>query len=535
MWLAAASLALAATLFVVAAAPQDREAPSEPPAAKTQAPQPAAPKPPPAATQELVMFGGDASRNMVSAERGLPSKWDVETGLNVKWSQGLGSQSYAGPIVSGGKVFAGTNNERLLDPRLTGDRGNLMVFRESDGQFLWQSAHPKLASGRVNDWPLQGVCSTPAVEGDRVYYVSNRADLICADTQGFLDGENDGPYTDEHEMQPGPPEGPPKKVAKTSDIDEDIVWKYDMMGELDVFPHNLAAGSPLVVGDVVYTVTGNGVDEGHINIPSPDSPSFIAVDKKTGKLLWENSLPGTQILHGSWSNPSYGVIKGVPMVFFPGGNGWLYAFDPKTGEMLWKFDMNPKGAVYALGGRGTKSYVIAMPVVWEDKVYIAVGQDPEHGEGIGCLSAIDATKRGDISESAVLWRRSGEDFHRTLSTVAIADGLLYAADLSGFLYCLDARTGELFWTYDAFAAIWGSPFVADGKVYLGDEDGDVAVLKHGKKLELIAENNMGSAVYTTPVAHDGTLFIVTRTKLFALKDGIPAKPKPAPEAPKPGA
>jgi outer membrane protein assembly factor BamB len=546
VWLAAASLALAATLFVAAAAPQDPGKASDPqaaPPAKTPAPQPAAPKAPPAppatGTQGAVMFGGDASRNMVSAEKGLPSKWDVETGLNVKWSQGLGSQSYAGPIVSGGKVFAGTNNERTLDPRLTGDRGNLMVFRESDGEFLWQSAHPKLSSGRVNDWPLQGVCSTPAVEGDRVYYVSNRAELICADTEGFRDGENDGPYTDEHEMQPGPAPGPnqppppPKKVVKTSDIDEDIIWTYDMMGELDVFPHNLAAGSPLIVGDIVYTVTGNGVDEGHINIPSPDSPSFIAVDKKTGKLLWENSLPGTQILHGSWSNPSYGVIKGVPMVFFPGGNGWLYAFEPKTGELLWKFDMNPKGAVYALGGRGTKSYVIAMPVVWEDKVYIAVGQDPEHGEGIGCLSAIDATQRGDISETALLWRRSGEDFHRTLSTVAIADGLLYASDLSGFLYCLDARTGELFWTYDAFAAIWGSPFVADGKVYLGDEDGDVAVLKHGKKLELIAENNMGSAVYTTPVAHDGTLFIVTRTKLFALKDGIAAKP--APGTTKPGA
>ena len=475
-------------------------------------------------TPAAVMFGGDASRNMVSSEKGLPVKWNAETGMNVKWSVPLGSQAYAGPIVYGGKVYAGTNNERAFNPRLTGDRGNLLVFREDNGELLWQAAHPKLASGRVNDWPLQGICSTPAVEGDRVWYVSNRAELVCADTEGFRDGENDGPFTDEFEMQTTP-EGP-KRIDKTSEIDEDIVWKYDMMTELDVFPHNLAAGSPLVVGDVVYTVTGNGVDEGHVNIPSPESPSFIAVDKKTGKLIWENSLPGTGILHGSWSNPSYGVIKGVPMVFFPGGNGWLYAFEPLTGKLLWQFDLNPKGAKYALGGRGTKSYVIAMPVVWEEKVYIAVGQDPEHGEGVGCLSAIDPSKRGDISESGLIWRRSGEDFHRTLSTVAIADGLLYAADLSGFLYCLDARTGELYWKYDTFAAIWGSPFVADGKVYIGDEDGDVAVLKHGKKMEVLAENNLGAAVYTTPVAHDGTLFVVSRTRLFALKDGIPGKAAP---------
>jgi len=194
---------------------------------------------------------------------------------------------------------------------------------------------------------------------------------------------------------------------------------------------------------------------------------------------------------------------------------------------VWKFDLNIKGAKWALGGRGTKNNVIAMPVVWENKVYIAVGQDPEHGEGVGCLSAIDATKRGDISDSGLVWRRSGEEFHRTLSTVAIADGLLYASDLSGFLYCLDARTGQLYWTHDTFAAIWGSPFVADGKVYIGDEDGDVAILKAGKKLEVLAEINMGTAVYTTPVAHDGTLFIVGRTKLFALKNGIPGKPAAA--------
>ncbi len=521
-WIAAAT-ALAAILIGGAAASLEEPAAREEQAgtvtqdagrpAASSPPAPAAPAPVPApgspAAPPAAMFGGTASRNMISNERGLPAQWDITTGKNVKWSQGLGSQSYAGPIVYGGKVYAGTNNERLRNPKLTGDRGNLTVFREPDGEFLWQSAHAKLASGRVNDWPLQGVCSTPAVEGERVYYVSNRAELIAADVEGFLDGENDGPFTAETEKSP---------------IDEDIVWKLDMIGELDVFPHNLAAGSPLIVGDVIYLVTGNGVDEGHINIPSPDSPSFIAVDKRTGKLLWEDSQPGTQILHGSWSNPSYGVIKGVPMVFFPGGNGWLYAFEPLTGKLLWKLDMNPQGAIYALGGRGTKSYVIAMPVVWEDKVFIAVGQDPEHGEGIGCLSAIDASKRGDISESGVIWRRQGKDFHRTLSTVAIADGLLYASDLSGFLYCLDAGTGELYWKYDTLAAVWGSPYVADGKVYLGDEDGDVAVLEHGKKMKLLAESNMGSAVYTTPVAHDGTLFIVTRTALFALKDGIPGRP-----------
>ena len=92
---------------------------------------------------------------------------------------------------------APTTRRALRDPKITGDKGVLMAFRESDGQFMWQMVHDKLVAGRVNDWPYQGVASSPLVEGDRLYYVSNRAELMCLDTQGFRDKENDGPVTDE--------------------------------------------------------------------------------------------------------------------------------------------------------------------------------------------------------------------------------------------------------------------------------------------------------------------------------------------------
>jgi outer membrane protein assembly factor BamB len=342
------------------------------------------------------------------------------------------------------------------------------------------------------------------VEGDRLYYVSNRAEVICADTAGFRDGENDGPYQDEE---------------NTSEIDEDVIWKTDMIGDLDVFPHNLAAGNPLIVGDLLFTVSGNGVDEGHFNIPVPLAPSFLALNKNTGEVVWEDDSPGIEILHGSWSNPSYGVVNGKPQVIFPGGDGWIYAFVPETGKLIWKFNCNPKGSEWQLGGAGTKNNIISTPVFHDNKVYVGVGQDPEHGEAPGNLWVIDATMTGDVTGKAVVWHRGGEDFHRTMSTVAIADGLLYVADLSGFLYCLNAETGEHYWTYDTFAAVWGSAFVADGKVYLGDEDGDVAILRASRKMELLAEPNLGRAVYTTPVAENGVLFIASRTMLFALKQG----------------
>lgn len=451
---------------------------------------------------EQAMWGGTPTRNMVSLEKNLPTKFDPATGLNIKWTASLGSQTYGNPVIAGGKVFVGTNNQSMRNPKQGGDRGVMMAFRESDGEFLWQHANPKLASGRVNDWPLQGVCSSPFVEGDRLYYVSNRCEVVCLDVNGFRDGNNNGAFTSE---------------TDTSSIDADIIWKYDMIAELDVFPHNLAVCSPIAVGDLLFIVTANGVDEGHIHIPSPQAPSFIALNKNTGELVWEDASPGGNIMHGQWSNPAYAVIKGVPQVIFPGGDGYIYSFEPETGKLIWKFNGNPPDAVYELGGSGTKNDFIATPVIYDNKVYIGLGQDPEHGEGISHFYAIDATQKGDVTKTAVVWHRGYKDFNRTMSTAAIADGLLYVADLSGFVYCFDALTGELYWTYDTYAAIWGSPYVADGKVYIGDEDGDLAVLKTGKEMELLYEINMGSAVYTSPVAKNGVLYVTNRSTLFALE------------------
>jgi len=177
-----------------------------------------------------------------------------------------------------------------------------------------------------------------------------------------------------------------------------------------------------------------------------------------------------------------------------------------------------------LGGRGTRNNLISTPVVWDDKVYIGVGQDPEHGEGVGNFWVIDATLSGDVTDKAKVWHRGGQDFYRTISTAAIDDEILYISDLSGFLYALDARTGEHYWTYDLLAAVWGSPYVADGRVYIGDEDGDVAILKAGKTMELLAEPNMGVSIYSTPVAKDGVLYILGRNRLFALEAGASGPP-----------
>ena len=100
-------------------------------------------------TADWPMWGGTADRNMVSTMKGLPTTWDVKTKKNVKWVAELGSQSYGNPVVANGVVLVGTNNEGMRDAAVKGDKGVLMAFGESDGQFLWQSVHDKLAAGRT--------------------------------------------------------------------------------------------------------------------------------------------------------------------------------------------------------------------------------------------------------------------------------------------------------------------------------------------------------------------------------------------------
>jgi outer membrane protein assembly factor BamB len=442
------------------------------------------------------MWGGTPDRNMVSDMTGLPETWDVDSGENVRWVAQLGSQSYGNPTVADGKVFVGTNNEALYDPEQGGDRGVLLAFRESDGEFLWQMTSVKLQAGRVNDWPYQGVCSSPLVVDDRLYYVNNRGWLVALDTNGFRDGENDGPYTEEE---------------LTRDIDADVVWIFDMMEEVGAFQHNMANGSPVVFEDLIYVNTSNGQDESHVNIPSPFSPDLIAVNRHTGELVWEDEPAGAAILHGQWAAASVGEVGGVSMVVMGEGDGWVRSYDVLTGEMFWEFDTNPKDAVWPR----TRNNVISTPVIYDNRVFIGNGQDPEHGEGIGHFYAIDATQRGDITDSGRIWHY--EAIRRTISTAAIHDGIVYIPDFSGFLHALDVDTGEPYWVHDTFAAVWASPVVIEGRVYLGDEDGDVVVLRAGKEEEVLAEMNMGSSVYSSVVPANGTLFIGSRNQLFALQ------------------
>jgi outer membrane protein assembly factor BamB len=136
-----------------------------------------------------------------------------------------------------------------------------------------------------------------------------------------------------------------------------------------------------------------------------------------------------------------------------------------------------------------------------------------------------------VTQTATIWSYKG--IHRSISTVSIDPdtNLLFVGDFSGFVHCLDADTGELHWTHDMKAHMWGSTLVADGKVYVGDEDGDLVILAATKEKKILSETNLNAPMYGTPVVANGVLYVQTNTHLFAFHNGSPAhtstdKPKP---------
>jgi outer membrane protein assembly factor BamB len=485
-------------------------------------------------------WGRDHSRNMYSPATGLPSVFevgdftqgtedvDLATTKNVRWVAKLGSSTYGNVTVRDGRVYVGTNNETPRDDKFKGDYSMVYCFDEKTGDFLWQLAVPKLGAGKVSDWEFLGICSSPAVEKEKVFLITSRCEVMCLDVNGMTDG-NQG-FQDEAQYTAGPG----KPAIEVGPNDADILWVFDMREELGVFPHNVASSSVLLVGDTVFATTSNGQDWSHLNIPSPQSPSLVALDKETGAYLGEEmSGISERLMHCNWSSPAAGVVNGSTAILFGAGDGWLYAFDPVPIPLeddleisrlpeLWRYNAVPEAYTeYKYPDADGPSEIIATPVLYRNRAYVAIGQDPEHGEGVGNLVCLELDQEGEVAPDKALW--TFDKINRTISTVSIdpETDLLFVADYSGYVYCLNASTGELHWKYDTKAHIWGSTLVADGKVYIGDEDGDLVVLPARKDFDPenddpLFEVMFPGPIYSSAIEANGVVYVATMTHLYAL-------------------
>ena len=494
-------------------------------------------------------WGEAWTRNMISEERGLPENFDPQTGKNIKWVAKLGTEGHSTPMVANGCVFIGTNNEEPRDPKHQGDRAVMMCFDEKEGHLLWQLVVPKREEDPFFDWPKTGFSSEPSVEGDRLYVVDNRAEVLCLDIHGMANG-NDGPYLEEGAHMSAPPAtAPPRpepgkeihprlalpsadmaKPLEPGPLDADIIWIYDMVKDVGVWPHDGAHSSVLIDGDYLYLNTGTGVDNTHRAIRSPDAPSLIVLDKKTGRLVArDDEQIAPRIFHATWSSPSKAKVNGRDLIFFAGGDGIVRAFEPvpanvPPGEVrklkkVWQFDPDPtapKENVHRFTGnkREGPSDIYGMPVFFHDHLYLASGGDIWWGKNEARLQCIDATGEGDITEKSLVWSYPLEK--HVMSTAAVRDGLVFIADCGRKLHCVDELTGKPYWTQDLKGEVWASPMVADGKVYLGTRRGDFWIMAASREKKVLGTVDFEKPISGTATAANGVLYVATMTHLYAI-------------------
>ena len=487
-------------------------------------------------------WGRDGSRNMVAPPheaRSVPATFEPGTMLDgeetvqlpagskaaesLRWVAKLGSQSYGNPTVADGRVFVGTNNASPRDPKYKGDYSMVMAFSDATGDFLWQLAVPKLGAGKVSDWEYLGICSSPAVQGKVVYVVSSRGEVLALDVEGLANG-NQG-FKGEAQYVAGPGKAPIPQGPR----DGDILWKYDMRKDLGVFPHNVTSSSVLIVGDLLVVATSNGVDWSHKNVPAPFSPSLIVLSRMTGKLVAEEASGiSERLLHAGWSSPAMAKIKGKPAIVYGAGDGFVYAFQGKPSvdseglkviPELWRVDANPKhyrtrdGTPRPYGRRDGPSEIIASPVVHGEDACAVIGQDPEHGTGAGAVTCVR------LQDGSVRWQNTSVG--RSISTLAISDGIVFAADLTGFVYAIDLASGADLWKHDTGARLWSSPVVADGKVFIGNEDGTLLALKAGREKKVLGEVTLHAPIYGSVIVAGETLYVPTQSHLYAVRGAKP--------------
>jgi len=472
-----------------------------------------------------VRWGGNGvSPNSVSPAKNLPSALD-EGGATLVWELRLGTHQYSIPTIDRGRVYLGVNDGGVTREgyRPSGG-GSVLCVELATGKTLWELPVPRYAGGTRNPYYFDhwkcGIASSPVVIGDRVYVVGNRGDVLCLNRHGQANG-NTGPFTDEINYMGISGEG-----AVLLPTDGDIIWRFDMLTECGVIPHDTVASTILFVNGLLYVCTSNGTDHGHVEVRAPDAPTLIVLDAATGRLVArDHENMGRNLLHGNWSSPAHGEVNGKGLVFFGGGDGFVYAFhaieNVKPGEVqtlkrAWRTDANPAHfrmkdgekipyATWANKQKFGPSEPICTPVFHDGKVFVAIGQSPVHGLGDGCLSCLDA------ATGAVVWRT--EKIDRSLATAAIADGIIYLPDENSTLHAFDAATGETIWTHDVKTTVcYASAFVADGKVYLGTERGDFWILKAGREKEVLFHTRLPSPPITV-VATDGLLLLPLQNRL----------------------
>jgi outer membrane protein assembly factor BamB len=387
--------------------------------------------PAPDAERHWPRFRGPSGQGL-TGKSGLPVRWDKD-GTGIAWRVKVPGHGNSSPVVWGDRIF-------LTSADAKGQERSVLCYGRADGRLLWErKVPPRTPEPGVRD--KNGYASaTPVTDGERVVAFLGSCGLVCYDFDGNLQ------------------------------------WHYD---KLRFRTTHGTGSSPLLYRDRVF----------FIQEQNQADTVFVALDKRTGQLLWER--PRAKAM--GWSTPVVVHVGDHDELLFAGGET-IKGYDPATGKELWSLS-------------GPTHEVIPAVVVGKDLVYCASGRN-------GPTLALRLGGSGDVTATHLAWRAVRYGPH--VPSPILVGGRLYTVNDTGIASCLDAATGKLIWVERISDRFSASPVEAGGLLYFPSESGITYVLRAADKFEVVAKNDLGAGILASPAVVDHQLLLRTQEELVCI-------------------
>jgi len=412
------------------------------------------------------------TRDGRSTETNLPSKWSPQ-GENLAWRVPIGSRS--SPVAFGNRLY-------LLSTigNLENTQERLVALDAETGKLLWD----RKFSIYLSDVPQHRAgWASPAVDPEtgNIYVFTVGAQLIALSPDGK------------------------------------ILWDRSLPEDYGaVTTHGGRTTSPIVYGDKVILNTLL-LAWGDLNRPGN---RYLAFDKRTGQTIWIAS-PQTRHYDTNYSTPIVAAIDQTAALIVGGTDGAFMAMKANTGEPLWHFDVSKRAILNSVLYRN-------------GIVYLSHGEENIGTTEMGMLAAIDARKKGELKDDAVRWKTLG--FLPSFASPVMDEQYLYTVDNSGIVAGFDLESGKRLWEKSLGTLQKGSPVLADGKLYVGTENGRFYILKPSAKgVEVLDEDWLGTQdnpepIIASPIVSDGRVYVTSMDATYAIGKRVP---RPATSKPQP--
>jgi outer membrane protein assembly factor BamB len=422
------------------------------------------------------------ARDGISTEKGLPTSWSP-TGQNLAWKAPYGGRS--APIVMNGRVYLQNTAEKGAS-----EQERIMCFDADTGKLLWEY--------RFNIYLSD-------VPPHRVGWASPVGDPATGNVYAFGVG------------------GALLSLSR----DGKVLWERSLGEDFGLLTtHGGRTVSPLIDGDLVI-VSGVTFQWGQ---QARGAHRFIAFDKKNGQTVWV-SAPGGRPYDTTYAAPIIVNVNGTRLLIQGASDGVVHAIKPQTGEPVWKYEISKRGL-----NTGT--------VLSGNIAILTHSEENLNSSEMGMIAAVDATAKGEIKKEQVKWVKYG--WQGGFSSPVIDGDRIYHIDNSANIAAFDVKDGRQLWLQNLGTIQKASPVFADGKLYVGTENGKFFILKPSATgCEILDQDQLGTealpeAIIASAAVSNGRIYVVSDSAIYCIGkksnspntqaapvDGIPNPNRPA--------